>query len=354
MKIAYIIDGLRIGGKERQLALILEHCRKFDIEPLVISFKQAELCYDIFSDYTLRTHILARKYKFSFKVIAQIDDLLGSEKIDLIHSFDTISTFLAFRPAKKRGIPLLDGSIRDAGVNKGWQYVLRKAGLLLADEVLANSYAGLAYYGMQKKGEVVYNLIDSSQSMTSDSDPRNVVMTANFSEYKDHPTLLTAAFELIRNGVIKKLYLVGDGPRKDECEKLVESKGFWDSIIFIGRLTNIDEILRNCGTGVLSSTRKYREGISNTILEYMKYGLAVVASASGGTPEIIDSGKNGLLFTPGKPEELAEKLQTAIEDVNLRENMISRSFDILEQKFSALDNMSRLVSIYHDMISGRL
>lgn len=63
------------------------------------------------------------------------------------------------------------------------------------------------------------------------------------------------------------------------------------------------------------------EGLGTVILEALATGLPVVASAAGGIPEVIRSGENGLLFTPGSVEELREVLKEVAGDRLLRRRL---------------------------------
>jgi glycosyltransferase involved in cell wall biosynthesis len=65
-------------------------------------------------------------------------------------------------------------------------------------------------------------------------------------------------------------------------------------------------LLRKFDVLVLPSI--WPEPFSRAVLEGLVSGLVVVATRSGGTPEIIVDGENGLLFTPNDPEELAKKI----------------------------------------------
>ena len=60
------------------------------------------------------------------------------------------------------------------------------------------------------------------------------------------------------------------------------------------------------------------EGMSNTILEAMSTGLALVVSRTGGNPELINDGGSGLMFPPGDPRALADQIGRFADSVELR------------------------------------
>jgi glycosyltransferase involved in cell wall biosynthesis len=59
------------------------------------------------------------------------------------------------------------------------------------------------------------------------------------------------------------------------------------------------------------------EGIANTLMEAIGLEKPIVATAVGGTPELLHDGKNGLLSSTD-PNDFAEKMATVISDINLR------------------------------------
>lgn len=122
-----------------------------------------------------------------------------------------------------------------------------------------------------------------------------------------------------------------------------------DKIKFTGFLSDVDSIIRETDIGVLcTKIENHAEGISNAILEFMAHGKPVVATDTGGTPEIIENNLSGFLVKPNNPNELAEKILNLIESNDLRINMGRRGAAIVKNKFS-LDVMARkFKDLYHD------
>ena len=139
-----------------------------------------------------------------------------------------------------------------------------------------------------------------------------------------------------------RLIMVGDGPLRDESEKILVRAGLRDLAWFPGERADIPEIIRGLDCFVLPSLA---EGISNTILEAMATGLPVVATRVGGNAEIVDDGITGRLVPSGDGRALADAILNYFRapDVLRRHGEAARRAS--EQRFS----LDRMVSDYEKL-----
>ena len=132
---------------------------------------------------------------------------------------------------------------------------------------------------------------------------------------KDYPTLIRAfqrVCELSPEGRNRlRLVIVGDGPARPECERLLTELNLGGQVWLAGDRSDVPELMRAMDLFVLPSLG---EGISNTILEAMASGLAVIATAVGGNPELVSPGKTGALIPSGDAEAMAQTLLTYVRD----------------------------------------
>ena len=114
------------------------------------------------------------------------------------------------------------------------------------------------------------------------------------------------------------LVIVGDGPERPRLEHLAESLGIMDRVYFAGRRNREETlgIIASCDLFVLNSTH---EGLPHVILEAMALGLPVVATAVGGTPEVVNHGETGLCMPIDEP--LTPALRQLVADEVLRERL---------------------------------
>ena len=139
-----------------------------------------------------------------------------------------------------------------------------------------------------------------------------VISVGRLSQEKDYATLLRALAEL--QG--PRLFLVGHGPSRPELEALAAQLGLGERVVFLGERGDVPRLLAACDLFALSSLT---EGISMALLEAMAGGLAVVATAVGGTPELVAPGENGLLVPPADPTALAQAMGELLADPHRRQ-----------------------------------
>jgi glycosyltransferase involved in cell wall biosynthesis len=108
-----------------------------------------------------------------------------------------------------------------------------------------------------------------------------------------------------------KFYVAGDGPDRQALIELSKSLGVADRVIFLGYVRNAAEILNKADIFVLAS---YAEPFGLATAEAREAGCAIVATSVGGTPELLDFGKAGVLVKPGAPDEIAAALGKLMSD----------------------------------------
>ncbi|MCF6357355.1 MAG: glycosyltransferase [Draconibacterium sp.] len=290
------------------------------------------------------------KSKNKFKPFLSIWKHFKIFKPDIVHSWDYLSSMYAYFPLKRYKAKFINASIQDVGVEKGWKLRLKKMMLRLADIPVSNSKTGLKNYGV--KGEYVYNALDLNRFYEREENKEfTIIKVASFSDYKDHQCFISAAIELTKQNIVDKVYLAGDGIHKQKYIDEVESEGknISEKFHFLGSITNVEEYLKTCHVGVLCSTTKYGEGISNSILEYMAAGAAVVATNIGATSEIIENYKNGLLIQEASVSELIKTIKLLKKDKDLRFDLIQEAKKTVREKFNYQKNINKLEKLYKSL-----
>ena len=131
---------------------------------------------------------------------------------------------------------------------------------------------------------------------------------------KGHELLLRCFKRLHQRYPKLSLKIAGDGPLREELEKLCKELGLIDHVFFLGYQNNMAEFLANIDLFVLSS---HYEGFGLVLVEAMAAGLPVVATDVGGVREVVMDGKTGILVPSGQEDELAMGIEYIIDHPNL-------------------------------------
>ncbi|WP_394242646.1 glycosyltransferase family 4 protein [Vibrio astriarenae] len=151
-----------------------------------------------------------------------------------------------------------------------------------------------------------------------------VIHAANMVSHKGFDITIEAAKLLeITNSSIH-ICLLGDGPERADLE--VRAHGL-SNLSFEGKQSNMGDWFRVANLQIHPS---YSEGLGSVILEGASAGLPIVASDTGGIPDIIEQGYNGLLVKPGSPQELAQAIASLEQEPALRETFISNGQEKLK------------------------
>lgn len=353
MNILFIINGLRYGGMERQLVAIIKALSEDGLSVYLAVLNQIGPMSDQIEKYLkMPIYYLDRRKSRMLMTMRHLHRIINELGIDIVHVQDTFSAIYATPVVKLMGLLLINGAIRNAGYTKGGMFQLEKVLLSMSDTVIANSKAGLHYYGI-RKGHVLYNFVDRERFFYPGIQGKGVIMVANFTAKKDHTTLLHVAARLIAEGRIDRIGIVGDGPLRDNVQRTIEKLNIKDKVKLYGQIANVEKILQEYQIGVLCSTKRYKEGISNSLLEYMGAGLIAVGSNIGGTPEIIRDKINGFLFTPESQDSLYTVLSYVIDNPLLMERIRLNATETLRNKFDVANNYKKLISIYNQTLKGK-
>ena len=151
---------------------------------------------------------------------------------------------------------------------------------------------------------VPFDKRDFNEYITTQS--KILCMVARFSEQKDHATLIQAMQRLPEH---VHLLLVGEGPLRQEKEKLVVEMGLGKRVHFLGFRRDVERIIKTVDVVVLSSNW---EGLPLAVLEGMAAGKPVIASRVSGLQDIVEDEE--MLFEVGNEQELAEKISWLLND----------------------------------------
>lgn len=172
---------------------------------------------------------------------------------------------------------------------------------------------------------------------------------ARLAPQKNHASLLDAFAASPGRDPRAHLLLVGDGPLAGALRERVASQRI-GRVQFLGEQADVRPLLAACDAVVLASSW---EGSPLAVMEAMAAGRAVVATAVGGVPELVQPGRTGLLVPPAATRALAQALQRLLDDAALRAGLGAAAAQWALQRFDCRVMAQRYQSLYEGLLAGR-
>jgi glycosyltransferase involved in cell wall biosynthesis len=287
---------------------------------------------------------------------------LRRQRAQLLHVHDFYATLLAVPAAHLAGVPVVVSRLDQLHWPSPAQRLALVSLTRLAAQVVVNAQA----VGEQLLREehlpaeritVVHNGLDLArfdaalatglEAPLPDDGRPPIALLANMNHpVKRQEDALEALALLARRGIQAQLWLVGDGPLRPALELRAAALGLNDRAHFLGHRLDVPAVLARARVGVSCSSA---EGLSNAIMESMAARLPVVATAVGGSPELVEDGVTGRLVPPGSPTSLAEALGEMLASERIARQMGSAGREVIARRFS----LARMVE-GHDAVYRRV
>ncbi|HBY01495.1 MAG TPA: hypothetical protein DEG92_02960 [Rikenellaceae bacterium] len=177
------------------------------------------------------------------------------------------------------------------------------------------------------KIRVIYDSVDIDSLLTPVTNRRTIeaaekctkiVVVGTLTQRKGQDVCIKALKRVVEKHKNVLLLLVGDGQFRPELENMARENGLSEEVVFTGHSERIPEILHTSNIGVLASRR---EGMPNSVMEYMAAGLPVVVTELSGIRELVVDKVTGFIIRQDSDEELADRLMELIEHPDIAVSM---------------------------------
>lgn len=281
-----------------------------------------------------RSHTLAEMRRFASWCRAQ--------RIDVVHAADLYANVFALPASAAAGVPLRIGSRRELNPDKTIALLaLQRAGYACAHRILANSRAAAERLVLERvprrRIAIIPNGLDLSRFPARPPEPESgmggptLITVANLRPEKGHAVLLEAFARMRAGHRGLRLRVVGDGPLRARLHAHAARLGVVDDVDFLGHREDVPALLAASGIAVLPSLS---EAFPNAAIEAMAAGLPVIASQTGGLPEIVRHRRTGLLVKPGDVQGLVSALDVLVTDAALRRRLGAAGRSEVETHYS--------------------
>jgi glycosyltransferase involved in cell wall biosynthesis len=207
----------------------------------------------------------------------------------------------------------------------------------------------LAEHVSSSKLHVLPNAVDPDEyDPTFEVDPPHVVFLSNLIERKGVPAFVEAVDALAERPLPGfEVSIAGAGPLSDAVEALAARH---DWVTYHGYVSEAEKrsLLDEGSIYVLPT---HAEGLPIAMLEAMAGGNAIVSTAVGAIPAVIDEG-NGTLVEPRDPDGLADGLAELVRTSETIERMGRRNRRLVVERYAWDDVVDRLLSLYDGLAGG--
>jgi colanic acid/amylovoran biosynthesis glycosyltransferase len=166
---------------------------------------------------------------------------------------------------------------------------------------------------------------------------------------KGQAVLLQAVAVLAHRGHRLAVTLAGEGPARVALENLAADLGICEEVHFPGAVGQ-DRIHRLYAAADVFCLSSFAEGVPCVLMEAMAMELPVVSTGVAGIPELIDDGETGLLVAPGRPDLLADAIESLLSDASLARQMGRRASAKVIEEFNAETSAAQLHRLFAQML----
>lgn len=376
-RVLFLIDHLNRerGGAENQAFLLLANMPRERVVMRLACFDGRAEDFADLSAAGIEVDLLPRPSRglWPLTTLSRASGIIRRERIDVVQAFlptlDILAPFLRVRHPRLRiatSRRCLDEYLRPRHLR-----LLRRTGKL-AHAIIANSSA-VAESVRRLEGNVGDRLrvIPNALPAWPPAEPGEraaardrlgvgerqfvIAYPAHFRDGKGHRYLPDLARLLAATAPEARLLVAGDTTGDAECRRnsaalssAVKAGGLGETIRCLGLLPAIRPLLAAADATLNLSDM---EGMSNTLMEGMALGLPILASDVGGTPELIEDGREGLLVPRGDTRAAAEGLTRLARDAGLRDRLGMAARERIARDFSVERLVESYAGLYESLTS---
>ena len=383
IKIAYILTPIDFGGSEQVSLSFLNNVDRtiFDIYPILLIRPWEEdgvfvgkLKSAKYQTYKIPVALKPRSEKKDYfrviRCIRRLYSIISHGSFQLIHTHGYFADIIGIIVSKMMRIPLISTCHGYISNDKNLVLYNRLDQMLLrfSDKIIAVSEQikeDLEKSGIKEsKITVIQNAVQNIYNAETYKKNRQkkrldfaikdrefiIGFAGRLSDEKGVKYLIEAGVHLLKTMIPYMIWIIGDGPKRQELEDMVKMKGLEEKIVFIGFQTNIEEWLPAIDVFVLPSLT---EGTPMALLEAMAFGLPVIASDVGGIPKIINSGNNGILVPAANADKIKDAISMIWEYDSLRSKISGIAKKTIRSHFNINEWVKKIESVYVEAIRDR-
>jgi glycosyltransferase involved in cell wall biosynthesis/Na+/melibiose symporter-like transporter len=387
IRVAFVDHAHQLGGAQKSLCELLARLDRKRFTPILLCSGDAQWLsrpelagVEIVGVFRPMPLLSRRRDQLSHSVAGSITHLCGGFSpalevrrairrlnIDLVHTNTLKAHLLGGLGAHLAGKPLVwhVRDILEPGPARTW--LLRAARFLRPQVVAISQAVAEQFAGGVAPVALIYNGIPLDrftpgpppvglrEDLRLSADHEVICVVGRLAPWKGHRTLLEALSALRRSRPRAVLVVVGevafwDSSYELELKELTRDLGLEEAVRWVGFREDVPDLLRLCDVFVLPSVD---EPFGRAIIEAMAVGKPVIATRSGGAPEVVLDGETGLLVEPGNVTELAVAMERLLADRELAARMASAGMARARECFDVRRVVAMVEALHEQLLTQR-
>ncbi len=357
MRVLQVLPELNVGGVERGVIDLARAMKKHGEEIHVMSRGGAlvqELVKMGVPHYALPVH---DKSIWSLRLVKEIAKIIERERIDIVHARSRVPAWLAYLAARRTNCDFITTChgyyskhflSRIMGWGKRVIVISHSIGRRMIDD----------FHVPPERIRLIHRGVDLTQYTFSPEkylkpagEKFKIVNIGRITPIKGQKEFIQAIHLLSKQIPNVEAWIVGSADDRkmeyfEELKLFVERTGMTKHVKFLGTRRDIPELLREADLLVLST--KIPEAFGRVIIEAGAVGTAVCASRIGGILDIVEDGKNGLLFYPLHIEEMVKAMTQLLKNRKQCYDFAHKLREKVEREFSLEQMVDKTLEVYRE------
>lgn len=363
--VAFVIDELEVGGSQRQLFLMATGLVQRGWSVQVICLQPILSMAEDFAAAGVPVHLFRKQRVLDLGLLFALGRFFLLHRVMIVHAFSSTAEFFAGLAARICGCRII-ASIRNYNEQLPSRHrVAKRVSCWFAHAVVANSQVGAsaavaARIVARQKIHVIPNgvllpplLLTKAAARRQLGIPTEALVALSVGRLvweKGYDATLELARRLHHSHPEALFFIAGDGPLHPALAERIRTLELNVQVRLLGERRDIARLLAAADFYLNTSVS---EGLSNSVMEAMAAGVAVVAAAAGGTSELIEDGVTGLLFAPGDLEAAEKKLNRVMNDAVFRVGLGVQARRVMERQYSVENMITRIEQLYTGLLETR-
>jgi L-malate glycosyltransferase len=307
---------------------------------------------------------------YTLSLAVKMLEVFETELLDILHVHyaipHSVSAMLARQMAAPRRLPFittLHGTdITLVGNNPNFLPITRFSieqsdGVTSISEYLYRQT--VKEFGIKRPIEVIPNFVNCDlytrkpdAKLRAEWAPNGEPILMHLSNFRPVKRILDAIeiFALVREKMPAKLVMIGDGPDREPAEALARARGVEKDVLFLGKQNGVREKLGQADLFLLPSQL---ESFGLAALEAMACEVPVIATNTGGVPEVVEQGVDGYLVEPGDVKLAGEYAIELLSRADRGREMGVRARASAKRRFCANDVIPMYERYYERVLENQ-